>query len=190
MTTPAPTDPATLLAPGRVVLARKVTNARGMVEGRVWVEAYLPFNPEAFAAFAAKAAELGTGAAGWKAAAVADPELATKALTPIDAHGEAMLADDLEALADGFLVESRKIDAYHDQQVRPGVQVVGSFLNTAEVASPKFWPGAWVVVLRIAPDAPEFLAVEKGELNAVSFQAMVRKFPIAPRISPLSSVGA
>lgn len=188
--TTAHTSAVQPLAPGRVVMARKVTNGRGMVEGRVWVEAYLPFNPEAFAAFAAKAAELGTGLAGWKAAAAADPELATKALTPIDAHGEAMLAGDLEALADGFLVESRKMDAYHDQRVRPGVDLVGSFLNTPEVASPKFWPGAWVVIFRVAPDAPEFAAVEKGELNAVSFQAMVRKFPIVPKVSPLTSVGA
>lgn len=189
MPTPSPTA-ATTLAPGRVVMARKVQNGRGMTEGRVWVEAYLPFNPEAFASFAAKAAELGTGIEGWKAAAAAEPELASKALTPIDSQGEAMLPADLELLADGFLVESRKVDAYHDMQARPGVQVVGSFLNTPEVASPKFWPGAWVVVLRIAPDAPEFQAVEKGELNAVSFMAMVRKFPIAPKVSPLSSVGA
>lgn len=188
METP-PTIPATLLAPGRVVLARKVEH-RGMVEGRVWVEAYLPFDPDAFAEFAAKAAELGTGAAGWQAAAKAFPDLAAKAMTPIDSHGEAMLAADLQALADGFLVESRKVDAYHDNQARAGVDVVGSFINGPEIESPKFWPGAWVVVLRLAPDSPEFQAVEKGELGAVSFQAMVRKFPIVPRVAPPLKVGA
>lgn len=166
----------------RVVKAETVTRD-GMEQGRVWVEAYLPFDPGAFAAFTRKALELGGGAEGYRAAMAAAPELARKALEPIDSHGEAMLAEDLEALADAFLVESRKVDVQHDEQARAGVSVVGSFLNGPEVGSPNFYPGAWVVVLKVEPWTPEFKAIKAGTLNAVSFQAVVHKIPIV--VAPL-----
>lgn len=185
---PAPAPSSRPIHAGRVVKAETVTRA-GMTEGRVWVEAYLPFDPEAFAAFTRKALELGGDEAAYQAAATADPELARKALTPIDSHGEAMLAEDLAELADRFLVESRKVDVMHDEQARAGVAVVGSFVNGPEIASPAFWPGAWVVVLKVEPWTPEFQAIQKGELNAVSFQAVVHKVPIvvAPLPNPLVS---
>lgn len=145
-----------------------------MTEGLVWVEAYLPFDPESFAAFAAKARELGSAVA----AATADPALAAKALDPIDAHGEAMLLEDLALLAHTFLVESRKIDVMHDEAARSSVRVVESFVNTPEVASPNYYPGAWVVVLKIDPGSPEWAEVEKGAIDAVSFQAFVKKVPV------------
>lgn len=149
-----------------------------MEEGRIWVEAYLPFDPPSFSAFTALAVKLGGGAEGFTAAAAQDPELASKALTPIDAHGEAMLPADLRALADGFMVESRKIDVNHDEQARAGVHVVGAFVNGPEIESPHYWPGAWVVELKAAPWTPEYLAIKAGTLNAVSFQAIVKKVPI------------
>lgn len=162
---------------GRAVKA-EIVGRPGMEAGRIWVEAYLPFDVDAFADFTRKALELGGGAAGYGKAAAADPELARKALEPIDAHGEAMLPADLEQLADAFLVESRKIDVMHDEQARAGLHVVGSFLNTSEIASPHFAEGAWVVVLKVEPWTPEFQAVKAGTLNAVSFQAIVKKIPI------------
>lgn len=186
-TKPAAAPPPSRPVSGRVVKAETVTRA-GMEEGRVWVEAYLPFDPAAFAAFTRKALELGGGPDGYRAAQAADPELARKALDPIDAHGEAMLPEDLETLADRFLVESRKIDVMHDEQARVGVSVVGSFLNTAEVGSPNFYPGSWVVTLKVEPWTPEFKAIKAGTLNAVSFQAVVHKVPIVVAALPSASV--
>lgn len=183
----SPADPtATAAHPGRVVKA--VTSGRpGMEEGRIWVEAYLPFDPAAFQAFTRKALELGGGAAGYRAAALVDPELARRALEPIDAHGEAMLPADLEALADRFLVQSRRVDVQHDEVARAGVHVVGSFVNGPEIASPNFWPGAWIVVLKVESWTPEFQAIKAGTLNAVSFQAYVRKVPIVVTPQPPSA---
>lgn len=183
----APTSPAALPAPGphagRVVKA--VTSGRpGMEEGRIWVEAYLPFDPGAFEAFTRKALELGGGAAGYRAAALVDPELARRALEPIDAHGEAMLAEDLEALADRFLVQSRRVDVQHDEHARAGVHVVGSFVNGPEIASPNFYAGAWVVVIKVESWTPEFAQIKAGKLNAVSFQAVVNKVPIVVTPNP------
>jgi len=170
-------------------VAKTATVTRdGMEEGRIWVEAYLPFDAAAFAAFTRKALELGGGSDGYRLAADADPALARKALDPIDSHGEAMLPVDLETLADSFLIQSRKIDVMHDEQARAGVHVVGSFLNTDEIASPHYFPGSWVTVLKVEPWTPEFKAIKAGTLNAVSFQAVVSKVPIvvAPLASPTS----
>lgn len=144
-----------------------------MERGRVWVEAYLPFDPEAYRAFARLAATLGPGVDGYRLAAEQDPDLASRALTPIDSHGEAMLAEDLEQLADAFMLQSRRIDVQHDNETRKTAHVVGSFVNTPEIGSPNFWPGAWVVVLAIDPGSPEFEQIKAGQLNAVSFQAIV-----------------
>lgn len=171
-------DPETRQISARVIRTRKA-EGRGMVRGLVYVEAYLPFDPAAFARFQAKAAELG----GWDVAAGADPDLARLALDPIDAHGEAMLAQDLEALAHGFMAHSRRIDVGHDETPRSTVRIVQSFLNTAEIGSPNYFPGAWVVVLEVDPGSPEWTALENGTLNAVSFQAIVRKIPVTVRSS-------
>ena len=167
---------ATTTINGRAVRVRK--GGRGMSEGLVWVECYLPFDPEAFHEFTAKCAELG----GAVLAEAAHPELARKALTPIDTQGEAMLADDLLQLAHGFMVQSRKIDVMHDEDTRPTVQIVQSFVNTPEINSPNFWPGAWVAVLKVDEGSEEWDAIESGELNAVSFQALVGKMPITARL--------
>lgn len=161
----------------RVVKVRKGAG-RGMADGLVWVEAYLPFDVQAFHAFSGLVAKHGSAL---EAAAV-DPELADRALTPIDTHGEAMLPPALQALAHGFLVQSRKIDVMHDRQARDEVQIVESFVNGPEIASPHFWPGAWVVVLKMDPEGETFARVESGELDAVSFMALVTKQPIAANL--------
>jgi hypothetical protein len=180
----APATAASTTHAGRVVKAAAVGRP-GFEEGRLWVEAYLPFDPQAFEAFTRRALDLGGGSAGYQAAAAADPELARRALEPIDAHGEAMLAADLEALADRFLVQSRRVDVQHDEKTRAGVHVVGSFVNTPEIASPQFYPGAWVVVLKVEAWTPEFTAIKLGRLNAVSFQAVVTKVPIVVNVAPV-----
>ena len=158
--------------PSKRMRVRKT--GRGMTEGLVYVEAYLPFDVEAFAEFAHKLKTAGSAVAVQKA----DPDLAERALVPIDTHGEAMLQEDVIALAHAFVLQSRKIDVMHDGQVRNGVQVVQTFVNTPEIASPHFWPGAWVTVLKIDPGSPEWAEVESGALDAVSFQGFVSKVPI------------
>jgi hypothetical protein len=167
-----------VLPSARVVRVRKAS--RDMERGLVWVEAYLPFDVAAFSDFTALIKQHGTA----QAAAKADPELARKALEPLDSQGEAMLADDLEKLAHCFVVESRKMDVQHDQRARGTVQLVESFLNGPEVASPNFWPGAWVTVFEVQRGSAEWTAIEKGDLNAVSFQADVFKFPVIVTESP------
>lgn len=158
----------------RIAKVRKA-NGRELERGLVWVEAYLPFDPHAFGEFSRKCVELGSAVA----VAAAEPELARKALTPIDAHGEAMLAADVELLAHRYLTLSRKMDVQHDETARKSVRIVESFVNGPEVESPHFYPGAWVVVFQVDPGSPEWEAVQKGELNAVSFQAVVIKQPVA-----------
>ncbi len=178
---------------GRVVRTRKGA-VRGLDRGLIYLEAYLPFDPVAFAELEGLALELaakaGATAPDWTAAAAASPDLARRALDPIDAHGEAMLPQDLEQLAHGFLTDSRRVDVQHDQISRDTARVVQSFLNTPEIGSPHFFPGAWVVVVELDPGSPEWSAVEAGTINAVSFQAVVRKIPVVVRRPPSPTVTA
>lgn len=167
------------------VRARVVKTARGLEEGLVWVEAYLPFDVEAFAAYSALVVKHGGDAV---AAAAADPALADRALTPIDSQGEAMLPADLRQLAHGFVVASRKMDADHAQDaagefvLRPELQVVESFLNGPEVASPLYAPGAWVVVFKVEKGSDLWARIDAGDLNAVSFATNVRKARVVARV--------
>lgn len=169
----------------RVVSGRVVKSARGLNEGLVWVEAYLPLDVAAFAEFSALVVKHGGDA---KAAAAANPVLAKKALDPVDAHGEAMLPQDLQALAHGFLAASRKMDADHQVDahgafiVRNELTLVESFLNGPEVASPMYAPGAWVTVFRVAKGSDLWTRIESGDLNAVSFATDVVKEPVVARI--------
>ena len=152
----------------------KVRKGRKLEDGLIWVEVYLPFDPVAFSEFQRLAVKLGSG----RKAAESDPHLAERALTPIDSHGEAMLSEDVRKLAHRFLVKSRKHDVMHDERPRDGITLVESFLNGPEVDSPNFWPGAWVVVMRVAKGSEAWARIESGELDAVSFQAYVKKQPI------------
>ena len=144
-----------------------------MSAGLVWVEAYLPLNVEAFAQYSDLVHELGS----YAAANAADPALAEKALTPIDSHGEAMLAEDVEQLGRGFL-ESRRMDTEHDYVTNSDLTLVESFINGPEVESPHFYPGAWVVVFKAEPGTQTFDDINAGRLNAVSFATGVVKVPV------------
>lgn len=148
--------------------------ARQLDAGLVWVEAYLPLDVQAFAEFSQKVAELGSA----ELVAKADPDLARRALDPVDSHGEAMLREDLVKLAHGFLEQSRKMDVQHDENARSSLHLVESFMNGPEIASPNFAPGAWVVVFKCDPGSAEWAQIEKGELNAVSFQAWTTKVQV------------
>lgn len=178
------TTAATQTVSARVVKAITTTTRDNMEVGRVWVEVYRPFDPVKYAEFMRLVQANGGGDDGIRAAAEADPELAELALSPIDAHGEAMIAPDLEALADGYLKQSRLVDVGHDEISRDTVAIVGSFLNTPEIASPHYFPGAWVVVLQVDETSPEFAQIKAGTLNAVSFQAYVKKLTIVWQQTP------
>lgn len=156
---------------GRVKVAK---SPRSMEEGLVWVEVYLPFDPPAFAEFQSAVHKHGSV----QKATDADPDLADRALTPIDSHGEAMLPDDVRKLAHRFLQKSRKHDKFHDERPTDDVQLVESFVNSEEVASPHFWPGSWVVVMRVAKGSDTWRQIESGAIDAVSFQAYVHKRPV------------
>lgn len=174
-------EPVRDLRSGRVVRVRKAEGGRGMAEGLVWVEVYLPFDPSAYVDFVQL---VGAHKGDAVAAAAADPELASKALTPIDAHGEAMLAGDVVALAHAYQVQSRKMDVGHDRQARASCQVVETFVNGPEIASPNFYPGSWVIVVKVAPGTPEWTALEAGTLDAVSFEGLVYKQPVTVQPVP------
>lgn len=176
MTTPS-TD-------GRTITWKGQIKGRDLVRGLLYVEAYLPVDLEALAQFEALAA---TDHAGdYVKAAKASPELAAKALTPIDSHGEAMLQDDVIALAHLVIKRGGKIDVMHDQAPSGNARLVQTFVNTPEIASPNYWPGAWVTVIEVAKGSPEWAMVESGALNAVSFMAVVTKVPVALQIVPPS----
>jgi hypothetical protein len=155
-------------------IARVRKGSRSLETGLVWVEAYLPIDVEAFAEFSDLVSK------GETAAELARrlPELTRRALTPIDSHGEAMLPDDVADLGRQFLELSRRMDVEHDEQARPTVAIVESFINGPEIESPHFWPGAWVTVFKVAKNSEEWAAIERGDLNAVSFQAWTTKRPI------------
>lgn len=167
-----------------VVRGRVVKSSRGMAEGLVWVEAYLPLDVPAFAEFSALVAKSG----GVSQAAKADPALAERALAPIDAHGEAMLPADLQQLAHGFLADSRKMDADHAKDAngafipRSELTLVESFVNGPEVASPLYAPGAWVTVFRVEKGSDLWARLDAGQLDAVSFATRVTKEPVVARI--------
>lgn len=161
----------------------RVRKGRGLTEGIVYVEAYLPFNPDAFGDFQVLLAKHAGDVA---AATRADPILASKALEPVDLHGEAMLQGDVIDLAHRFLLQSRKMDVQHDQQARDSLQVVETFVNTPEIESPHWFPGAWVVAFKVADGSEEWDLIEDGTLDAVSFEALVAKLPVV--ITPSSEL--
>ena len=156
----------------------KVRKGGRLEDGLVWVEVYLPFDAQAFFDFQELVRKTGNA----EAAAEADPELADRALTPIDTHGEAMLQEDVTKLAHRFLTKSRKHDVMHDERPVESVQTVESFVNGPEVESPHFYPGAWVVVLKVEKGSEVWDRIDSGELDAVSFQAFVSKTPIAAAV--------
>ena len=149
---------------------------RSMTQGLIWVEVYLPFDAEAFAQFSALEAQLGSA----ELAAATAPDLAARALTPIDSQGEAMFAEDIVRMAHRYLVMYRQIDQRHDLNDVQTVRVVESFVNGPEVQSPLYWPGAWVVVLQVDPGSAEWTAIEDGTYNAVSFWGQASKTPVVP----------
>ena len=161
----------------------RVRKGRGMQEGIVYVEVYLPFDPEAFGDFQTVLAKHGGDVA---AAATASPELASKALEPVDLHGEAMLQGDVIDLAHRFLIQSRKMDVQHDRETRDSLQVVESFCNTPEIESPHWYPGAWVVAFKVDQASEEWGLIEDGVLDAVSFEALVVQLPVVITPTPES----
>lgn len=168
---------------GRLVRAKALEDE---AEGLAWFEVYRPFDAEAFAQFGLLMHEHGSAVK----AAAADPDLAEKAIGPIDSQGEAMLPADLRQLAHRFVSLSRKVDVQHDEDARPSVTVAESFVNTEEIASPHFGEGAWVAVLKFDTASDEWARVQKAiadpdaddGLGAVSLMAWVERQTITIKI--------
>jgi hypothetical protein len=147
---------------------------RLMTRGLIWVEVYRPMDMQAWKDFSAAVKAAG----GIEAAAAKDPGLAERALTPIDWYGTGMLPGDLESFAHAYLVLSRQVDVQHDQRPTDSARIVQSFLNTDEIASPNYWPGAWVVVIEVDPGSALWSDIEAGKINAVSIMAFCRLVPV------------
>lgn len=171
----------------KIARVRKGTDGGVLKEGLIYAEVYLPFDPKAFSDFWTQVEALMTANTvltqrdAYRQVIAAQPDLARLALDPIDSQGEVMLQDDLIKMAEDFLVHSRKLDAFHDKQPREGLKVVQSFVNTPEIASPNFFPGCWVLVVKIQPGTPEWLMVDSGVLEAVSFETLVNKTLVTVR---------
>ena len=94
----------------------------------------------------------------------------------IDSHGEAMLAEDIEAMCHEFMkVYAQKrgevIDTEHDN-VAVGAYPVESYIETE---SGKPWPvGSWIMGVKVE-DPVIWAKIKKGILNGYSFEAMVKK---------------
>lgn len=97
----------------------------------------------------------------------------------VDAHGEAMMAEDIEDMCHKFLQVVAKtggavIDKSHDNQALAAYPVE-SYIETEEE---KDWPvGSWIMGVKIE-DPTIWASVKAGDLNGFSFEAMVRKLPI------------
>lgn len=97
----------------------------------------------------------------------------------VDAHGEAMMAEDIEKMCHEFLrlaasTKGAVIDKNHDN-VALSAYPVESYIETEEG---KDWPvGSWIMGVKIE-DPTIWAEVKSGKLNGYSFEAMVRKLPI------------
>lgn len=101
----------------------------------------------------------------------------------IDAHGETMLAEDVETMCHEFmrLVALNKgavIDTEHDN-VALSAFPVECYIEKEEGND---WPvGSWVMGVKIE-DPGIWSDVKKGRLNGFSFEAMVRKLPVVVEV--------
>lgn len=93
----------------------------------------------------------------------------------IDTHGDAMAADEIEALAHAFLAESlnTRIDLMHNNKP-VGAVVVESFI--ARAGDTDFVEGSWVVATKI-PDKKLWAEIKQGKYSGYSMEVMVRKIP-------------
>lgn len=88
----------------------------------------------------------------------------------LDSTGEFMFPEDIRKMAHGFmrLELSKAIDTNHDN-VPNGSYPIESFI--ARAGDPDYPEGAWVLGVKCSDELWE--KVEKGEINAFSFEAMV-----------------
>ncbi|HEY3285005.1 MAG TPA: XkdF-like putative serine protease domain-containing protein [Armatimonadota bacterium] len=88
----------------------------------------------------------------------------------VDAHGDHVSAETVEAAAHRFMVEARTVGEMHRDFDRIGA-VVESFI--ARPGDPDFTPGAWVLGVRCTPEV--WRRVESGELRGFSIGGMARR---------------
>ena len=167
--------------------AIKVRAKSAEMEGVVYAEVYLPIDFDALLEFEALvAARVRAEGISYDEAVLdvsaSQPELADRALRPIDSQGEFMRAHTVQALAELWMRSSRAFDTDHNRQATEACWVIGSFVNDATIASPSFWPGAWVVVFRFDKASAEWASIVSGERQAVSFMAWTADETVTIRV--------
>lgn len=92
----------------------------------------------------------------------------------LDSDKEYMSAETIESAAHNFLrnMRTQQVDVNHNNLTADGVAVVESFI--AREGDPDFIPGSWVACVHINND-DLWSAVEKGELNGFSLEALCKK---------------
>lgn len=94
----------------------------------------------------------------------------------IDAHGEIMLAEEIESMAHSFmrkvaLMKGEVIDTEHDNAAISAYPVE-SYIETEEG---KDWPvGSWIMAVKVE-DPTVWAKIKKGVINGYSFEAYVGK---------------
>jgi hypothetical protein len=93
----------------------------------------------------------------------------------LDTYGEFMFPEDIEKMAHRAmeLDQTAIVDTNHDN-VPNGSRIVESFI--ARAGDPDYPEGSWAVVIHI-PDDTIWEQVKTGELNGVSFEALVVPVP-------------
>lgn len=99
----------------------------------------------------------------------------------IDTYGEFMTPDDIEIMAERFmrLDLANVIDTNHDNEPN-GSYPVQSFIARAD--DPDFGEGSWVLGVKV-PEDEIWDMVVRGELNAFSFEAMVKAVDVEVQLS-------
>jgi hypothetical protein len=105
----------------------------------------------------------------------------------LDLHGAAMLPEDVERFAHRWLAFARSVDIEHDGVGRP-VDVVESFFNSPDVASPFYPVNAHVTRLDVSKSPEAHEGLRSGRLNSVSLDAITFNKVIRLPVSTFRSV--
>lgn len=91
----------------------------------------------------------------------------------VDAHGDAMKAEEIEKAAHHFLFEGRtdQVDKQHDEEPDEGRVVESYIIGKNDANFPDDPAGSWAVVIKVLDD-DTWEEVKKGDITGVSLQGM------------------
>lgn len=97
----------------------------------------------------------------------------------VDAHGDAMKAEEIEKAAHNFLFEGRtdQVDKQHDEDPDEGRIVESYIIGKSDANFPDDPEGSWAVVIKVLND-DTWAEVKKGEITGVSMQGMCNTEPV------------